>query len=225
MTIHRLFIRCENPLTISTIILQSSCSNLINFIRPLTNLDNVLSGNIDSRNKIRKNDRDVKVLKGLFDAYLAGHEYAGNQYVWNIFNAFVNHKHKLDIKIGKLESYCKNKALIGLILSERLKKGEYAAYSARECGNKNLLKREIISIFKNVTYIEIGCLDYPLSLESLLSLINDTQITTVKIIGNYWSRKLKGTPLFRNMERKYKESNFKLQFAAYNNLIIEKLKE
>ena len=112
-----------------------------------------------------------------------------------------------------LEKYCLNKGLLGLLFSEILKQdSDYEEYSEDKYKNKNLLKREIISIFKNVTYLEIDCRRYPLSLESLLELIHGTQIKEVMIEGDGWLYKAKEMPSFDNISSKYKESNFNLEF-------------
>ena len=78
--------------------------------------------------------------------------------------------------------------------------------------NNNLLKREILSIFKNAKYLEIYCYDYPLSLESLLSLIVDTKIKEVVIKGYFWVPSLKNFSSFNIIINEYKKSNFNLEF-------------
>ena len=203
----------EYPLNISTIILQSSCSNLESFIKPLTILDNILSNNVYRSNIISDNDKNVSILSCLFSSCLSKQQYVGNQYIWNIFNSFINHKQEIKIHIDQLDEYCENKQLLQLILSEIVKQEEYKEeYCSDKYKNKNLLKPQILSIFKNVTYLYIDCDSYPLSLESLLSLINNTQIKKVEINGEYWLRKVKEMSSFNNILSKYKVANFNMEF-------------
>ena len=78
-TLYRLFIHGEGGiegdiypmLNISTIILQSTCSNLQNFIKPLTILDNILTNKVLFDNKIPDSKKDYQVSKGLFSSYLS----------------------------------------------------------------------------------------------------------------------------------------------------------
>ena len=208
--------RWSHPLNISTIILQSSSSNLESAIKSLTILDNLLTNNVDDDNIIPDHHKTFKILKGLFSSCSLKEKYIGNQYVLNIFNAFINNKHKIDINIYVLDKWCKNKGLLGLILSD-IKEGE--EYSD-EYKDKNLLKPQILSIFKNVTHLNITCSEYPLSLESLLSLIKDTNIEEVTLSGYYWLRKVKELPSFNSISRKYEEANFSMEFKRKDKELL-----
>lgn len=159
-------------------------------------------------------------MKELFDACLSDDGYEGNQYIWKIFNAFIDHKDEIEIDMRHVDENCSNKALLDLVLSDVVKQqwlgDKYEEYSEDKYKTKNLLKREILTIFRNVTSLEIGCQEYPFSLDSLFSVINATQITTVKIAGMRWLPSLKAQPIFDGIVRKYKQSNFNLQFE-YND--------
>ena len=63
-------------------------------------------------------------------------------------------------------------------------KGE--EYASDKYKNKNLLKREIMLIFKNVTMLMVTSQYHPLSLESLLELVDGTQITRIILNGEGW---------------------------------------
>ena len=213
----RLFLGCKWGLNISTIILQSTCSNLEGFVRPLTILDNILSANVD---EIPNNHKYVQVLKGLFDACLTGNGYNGNEYVWNIFNSFIYHKHQIRIDLDELEKKtCTEKSLLLCLLIPDIVKqsSDEDEYGSDKYNNKNLLKRDIFSIFRNSTNLVIICHSCPLSLDSLLSLIKGTQITEVEIYGKYWLNKAKEMASFDDISSDYEEANFNLQFAGHNN--------
>lgn len=98
--------------------------------------------------EISDDNKDVKVIKGLLDAYFSTHDtYNGNQYVWNIFNSFINHKHKMTIDIYYLVNCCKG--LLDFFFSDVLRLGYGEEYCVDKYKNKNLLKRQIVSTFKN----------------------------------------------------------------------------
>ena len=212
--------------SIISVIIQSTSSNLEYLIGSLTMLDNILSNNVNIVNPISKNSQGVSLLKDLFSSCISGKKFAGNNYIWNTFQAFIMNKKKVDIHVSDLDRYCHNKGLLGLTLRNIVKmeeeEKEEKEYLLDKYKNKNLLKPQIISIFNNVTYLEIWCSDYPLSMESLLSLINGTQIKKVEIFDtwNTWLPLLKVHLSFNNISRKYKQSNFNLQFKEWNQKLI-----
>ena len=138
---------------------------------------------------------------------------------------FIDDKTEISIDIERLQKYCKNKGLLSLILSEIVKIGKGEEYSDDKYKNKNSLKPEMISVFKNVTYIGMICEEYPLSLKSLLSLIDGTQINRVWIRGRQWLSKLKSSREFGDISKLYEEAHFKMDFDGRNDktLTIEKL--
>ena len=77
------------PMGIASIILQTTCTNLETLIRPLTILDNILSGNFDIDTML-VNAKDVLILKHLFSTALSNEEYIVNKYIWTVFSAFIN---------------------------------------------------------------------------------------------------------------------------------------
>ena len=209
------------PLNISSIILQSTSSNLESLIGPLTILDNILSENVNIDNIIFDNSKAVSVLSYLFSSILSGKEYVGNKYIWNTFNTFIMSKKDIFVRIAKLDKYCLNKNLLALIFSDLIKNDDDDNRAMIINKNQNLVKPEILKIFKNVTYLRIHCKKYPLSLESLLSLINGTQIKTVVIDdpGSTWLSSVKSSS-FADVSSKYKKANFKMEFEGEYKLVI-----
>lgn len=198
-------------LNISSIIIQSTCTNLENLIRPLTILDNILSKNVTKTNIIPDNTKDVMLLEDLFCSVICGKQYKGNQYVWNTFKAFVNHKERLDICIDLLVKYCQNNGLLKLLVTDIVKAEEGEKYLESKYVNKNLLRRQILSIFNKVTHLFIYGKNYPISLESLLSLIDGTQIKRVSMSGCEWLRE-PTLPSFIHISRKYRKAGFEIIF-------------
>lgn len=80
--------------------------------------------------------------------------------------------------------------------------------------NQNLLKRDTFKIFSNVTDLTIHCKDYPLPMESLLSLIKETGINKVRISGEDWLSLFKEGSLFDDMESRYQEASLDIEFGA-----------
>ena len=171
-------------------------------------------------------DKDVQILRELFSSYASRQHYRKNQYIWNIFKAFITDKRNIEIRIFVIVRRCTNKNLLQLILSDIVKmerneehsehvldgwKLEEEEYLSDKYKNANLLTPEILSIFKNVTHLRLTCFLYPLSLQSLLSLINDTQIKEVEIFGKYWIPKVKVMSSFTNILSQYKKANFNIQ--------------
>ena len=160
---------------------------------------------------IEDNKRDVKIIKGLFDCILSGEKYVGHEYIWNIFNAFIDQKNTITINAMSMSpnlyiGQCRNEGLRKLILSDML---EGEDYSEDKYKGKNLLRREILSIFKNVTYLTINCYNHPISLKSLFSLINGTQIKKIDINGQDWVKKVTESSSFTNILSVYQQGNFK----------------
>ena len=178
-------------------------------------------------------DEQVETLKVLLNSWLSGEEWNGNQYIWSIFKEYVSHKHEIVFGVDALVKFYKNEGFYGLLLSSWLKKVHSAdeVYSENEWTNQNLLKREILSIFKNVTQLEIWCSEYPLSLKSLLSLITDTQINRVVVFGypKFYTRKenvdavsnLKSTSFdYRDILSEYKQANFTMEVKKEQTVLI-----
>ena len=87
-----------NPINISSIILQTTCTNLGTVIKSLTILDNILSNNLDYHDDIVLDDpQNVLILKRLFSSALSNEDFIRNKYIWAVFKAFVNHKDKIKI--------------------------------------------------------------------------------------------------------------------------------
>ena len=184
MHIHRFFMAQtigSGALNISSVIIQSTCTNLETLIKPLTNLDNIFSHNVDASNIIFDDPKDVSILKYLFSSALPNQTFIGNQYIWNVFQAYINQKDNITIDIQQLDEHCKNKNLLRLILTDLAKIGEDDKYLEENYKNKNMLMPEVLSIFKHLEWIDIECNGYPLSFESLLSVIRDKKIDSVRI--------------------------------------------
>ena len=139
------------PLNIGSIILQSTSTNLESVIKPLTILDNILSGNVFQSYFENIGDA-VSVLSRLFASVLSGTKYNGNQYIWRMLKAFIENKHTIDISIRTLDEYCKNKKLLNLIFHEFIKKEDgqdkYEEMIMNE--NQNLFKPDILKVFNKV---------------------------------------------------------------------------
>ena len=184
-------------------------------------MDSVLSNNVTVHNVISGIKQDVKILESLFDCILSGKNYDGNEYIWNVFNAFIDQKQKIEIGIDNLSEYCESEGLLGLTVSEILK-GKYDEHYSEDdkYKGKNLLKREILSIFNNVTYLKIVSYNHPISFNSLLTLINGTNLTKIELWGEEWLSNVKEASTFKDVLWQYKQANFRMEFGEYNTDVI-----
>lgn len=220
--LHRFFIAEADgtyPLTISSIRLQSTSRNLEALITPLTILDNILSDNVSMHDRIANNSKVVPVLRPLISSIISREEYLGNQYVWSTFNTFILNKREIEVDLMALNTFCQNEDLLRLIFFNLVQgRGELPKEE-----NQNLLKPDILKLFKNVTYLEINCTDYPLSLRKLLDLIKGTQITKVQINGQYWLSAVQKSYFFEDIVNEYEKSNFKMEFRWVEEFQDERL--
>ena len=188
------------------------------FIKPITHLDNILSDNVQWNNVILDDKKDVKILKSLFNCILSGAEFVGHKYIWNVFNAVIDNKSKIEIDIAGMNYYCENKGLTNLFLSDILMGDDY---SEDKYQDKNLMNRQILSIFKNAKYLWVKCHSNPVPLIPFLSVIKGTNIIYAELIGHEWVPKLRRTATFSEIVEKYKDANFKIEFGDdYDELVI-----
>ena len=204
-------------LNITTIILRSTSSNLETLIRPITILDNILSNNIGRGNPIPDNAKDVLVLNDLFSSFLSRKGYAANQYISDSFMTFITSKQKIRMCLYNLNKYCKNQKSLKLIFNDMIQvdKDAHDKYKYDEMikkKNQNLLNSNVLKLFKNVTYLEIRSARHPVSLESLLELINGTQIREVEISGHNILLSLEAWSSLADIRCKYKKANFNMEF-------------
>ena len=200
--------------------------NLEHLIVPINILDNIISINIDSDNKIFVNPLNAKILKELFNYQL--HVNGGsdlekefkikfNQYVYDTFSCFINHKEEILINIAKLAKYAMDKEILNLIFYEL--DCDVTDEDIINTNNKNLVKPKFLRIFKNVNRLDIWTKDneneYRLSFLSLLSIIKNTWIETVQISAEgeeTWLEELSLSSSFIDIVEKYKNAGFELKF-------------
>ena len=129
------------------------------------------------------------------------------------------------IDIGALDQYCKNKKLLKLIFCDFIKTenllrfDKYKEAQMIDNENQNLLRPEMLQIFKNVWSLQILCDSYPLSLRALLKLINNTNIREVWICATDWVRLLKSWPSFADIKSEYDSANFNMRFEAQDKIL------
>ena len=188
-------------------------------IRPLTILDNIFGSRVTKDNVISNNQKDVSVLAELFSATLSGQRYAVNEYIWNTIKVFVENKTKISVWYDALHQNCKNKDLLNLIFYDVVKNNSFDDTEIR-CENQNMPKRDILKVFKNVTSLNLDCRYCPISLESLLSLIIETQIETVTVHGYGWMPHVISVSSFDDILSKYEEANLIMDFRGNDYVII-----
>ena len=126
------------------------------------------------------------------------------------------------VRVILYTDYTLNEDLLEMVMVD-IKRMEYGEeYLVENYMNKNLIKREILILFKNVTDLHIICDKYPFSLESLLSLITGTQIRKVQIEQGNWLAKAKLLYSSTDIVDRLSKANYKMTFGSSDeNLNIE----
>ena len=96
------------PLSITSVIIQESLSNLEAVVTPITIFDSCISDNIDHYNDSMKriNRKHISLLKELFSCVSPGFKEEKskvNPYALQTFRCFLNHKQKISIHLGTLD--------------------------------------------------------------------------------------------------------------------------
>lgn len=229
LILHRLFFGEGDgifvpPLGISTIIIQETRSNLRKIIKPITILDMIISWNVNDDSKIGNNPDDVSTLKSLFAYYLypeSQKEFKPNQYIFNTFLCFLNNKDSIMVDLDKLDEHCPNKGILSLIFTQIIKDTDNdAVLTMNEDNDKNLVKKEVFTLFKNVTDLFITCDSYSISLLALLSIINNTKINNIKIYGDNWLPSIVSSSAFNGIVAEYKKANFTFELKKDNKRLV-----
>ena len=214
------------PLTIKSIILQETSTNLESLMEPITILNNILTNNVYGGNEISNDSSYCQVLNSLFSSFLSEQQYTENQYICNAINAFFVNKQEINIFFRHLMQYCHNKNLLNLIFGDLIEMStkdwskKYDVMIQKK--NQNLLRPIMLKLFKNVTYLHISCWSFPLSMKALLKLITGTQIKKVEIYGKHWIRAVKAWPSLYNITKKFSDKNFDMQFNYDNTKLFIK---
>ena len=123
------------------------------------------------------------------------------------------YKTKFWLNIKKLNLFCKNKRLLKLLFHDFIStKTDISDTGSIMNENQNLLKPEVLRIFKNVTKLKIICGEYPIALESLLTLIIQNNIEEVELHGEKWLLSVKLETSFDLISSKYNKANYYLEF-------------
>ena len=226
----------EEPLNIDCVRIIDERLNLENVNKPITFLDNVLSVKLNSYEPIVKNDDFRVILREIFDYNMSvdgNRKPAFHEFVYNTFDAFVKHKVETHLRLSKLDRCVKDKKLLGLIMHDLVEEdSEEELVLLTDESDRNMLKEEILRIFKYVKKIEInttdysrdyrGTVQYRLSLISLLNLIKYTSIIEVDIRAlrdrktKSWIAKLSESPAFEMIVKRYQEENYELDIYSHN---------
>ena len=146
-----------------------------------------------------------------------------NQYVYNTFISFITQKTKIDIHLHAAAGI-KDKYFLDIVLFDIEADG--SKYDRDECDFTNLIRPQIIKLFKNLTQITINTAGwrgtYTISLLALLSMIKNSSVTDVTIYDTYnrWLYKLWKRSSNEIIER-YEKAMFSITF---DNLWIINIK-
>ena len=170
--------------------------------------------NVDHRNKISDNSADVEILSLLFSYSTSSSSKENlkiNPYILNTFKCFVNHKQEIRIDIGLLDKYCFNKELLGLLFSK------IVSDTNTKYEDQNLIKKQVLKVFGNVTSLYIQSYSYSFSLLAFLSIIDGTNINKVEIYGKEWLPSIASSSSFSDICTEYQKLGFKVEFKDKDN--------
>lgn len=166
------------------------------------------------------------IIRELFEDHLARQERERifHPYVYETFGCFANHKKRIEIDIGTLSKLVQDKELKtvlfhDIIANKQKDKTEISAWIDVD-DKQNLIKNEVFQVFKNVKELNIRIIktsiacDYPFSLSLLLSMIENTSITKLMIIGSKetWLE-LQSSFLFKLIRNNFEDKKFKIKFV------------
>ena len=137
-----------------------------------------------------------------------------NAYILESFHCFVNAKQEIKVDLRKLDEYCGNKGLLGLLFSKLVKDTRLKEK------DQNLIKRDLFKLFANVNYLLIYCHEYSFCLSSFLSVIDNTKIDKVEIYGDKWLPSIASSSSYDFICTQYKKANFDLKFEDNNTKVI-----
>ena len=172
-------------------------------VTPITILDNIITNNVTSSNTISDNSADVEILSLLFSSK---ENLKINPYILNTFKCFVNHKQEIRIDIRLLDKYCFNKELLGLLFSK------IVSDTNTKYEDQNLIKKQVLKVFGNVTSLYIECHCYSFSLLAFLSIIDGTNINKVEILGSEWLPSIASSSSFSDICTEYQKLGFKVEY-------------
>ena len=187
-------------------------------VKPITTLDQIIGNNVYNNNEISDNSEHFSLISCLFGYYLNPHcsvlKVIGNTYILNSFQCFVDNKQRILLKYSDLDRNCKNKGLLGLLLSKLVKDIKV------KDKQQNLIKKDTFKIFKNVDYLHIRCVEYSFCLLSFLSVIDGTKINKVDIYGKKWLPSIVSSSSFESICTQYDKANFKIEMKYGNERCI-----
>eukprot|EP01083_Nonionella_stella_P281162 956667_1 len=188
------------------------------FFRALCKLNAMFNGSYVSKKDLSRHDR--LVLSSLIKWKLGEKDIDGkiDQYMLNTFNAFCQHKRH--IVLHYFDLYNKNDAVLVNTIFYRMEKGLVAE-------NNNIFRKELFTMFQNITNIEIYTTSYigsyprKFSFDSLLTVIENERWSRIQVkavksrdgnssswIGDLWretSEKLQQT--YSQKKKKIKEKH------------------
>ena len=221
-TLYRLFFGATSPIDVVTIRMIEDNLNLQTLIGAMAALDNAMSGELGFGTTISESDEYGLKLGALFTYIVSGKkEMKWNDYVYDTFRCFVENKVKMMIMIEDIARSIQDEKFLNLICY-RLDIDNKDIMSEKNM--TNLIKPHIFEVFENVQEIRIHSAQYTFSLLAFLSLLINTNINTVVILGFGWISDL-WTLHSQEIVETFAAKNFSIEFTKRHNdcLIIYRL--
>ena len=208
-------------LNICCIKLIETRSSFQDIITALTLFDNLISS--AEKFVIFPDNCNGILLSKLFNYTITQNISSINQYVYNTFISFITQKTKIEINLDNAAGI-KDKYFLDIVLFDIEADG--SKYDRDECDFTNLIRPQIIKLFKNLTQITINTGDwsgtYTISLLALLSMIKNSSVTdvTIRDYGNEWLSKLWKRSSNEIIER-YEKAMFSITYNYVDRINIK----
>ena len=205
-----------SPLNIASIRIQRTSSNLAKLVAPITYLDQIISDKTaisDFKHKIPNNPEYCSILLSLFKYSLKPSiTHKGNPYIFKTWDCFVNNKKEIRLNLDDMNGFCSENEDFMEVLFTYIVRKKYGRDHINE--DQNLIKKDVLKVFKNVTYLYISSKWYSFSLEAFLSVIDGTRIDKIVIDDNegQWLPYIVLETSFNSICTKYENANYKLEY-------------
>lgn len=203
------------PLQIQSIRIISNYTNLEKQINAITALDNILSNNVRSDNSIQNGNNYGSIISELMNAKRTTPIF--HPYLYKTFAAFIAHKKEIKIRLFWIDRCVFDTTLENLLFYSIKEKEASHDISdwVSDTNTDNMMRPQVFQMFTDVREVYINLLSgigtrcYPLSLFSLLTVIEGTSVNKVTIyIGSIIAYALSSSPSFLSIEQRFKSKQF-----------------
>lgn len=169
---------------------METSKNYEDIIKALTVFDACLS-EVNNIPKAPSTKKYGKLISKLINAEITGTDHGIDEYIMQIFHAFVRNKKKICVRIRNVVQQVEDQQMINnvIINPEMSKWNENDTKSCRRTNRSNIIQPQIIELFANTKQLDFILNDprepheniYTISVTDLIAIIESTSIEKVKM--------------------------------------------